>query len=387
MRRPATGTNVQPSSSSRRTLPIKRADAELLSREDIQYDLLEAIFNDQHAVFTNQSPEVNTSRGIKKVTFCELYSLTIIASPRCSKVLREKMTEIPKFAIDFAKIALLANVGRINTTMAFFPEMRTVLRSYHPIPSLQKTEANLQDAPRIKNCLKACLLSTELANPPSTPADIFTNRQNGIVPSTSIVNLIFVLSNHSIPISKMHFEPPFDFLDLFLPVNASSPSRAQAFLWLMFHYLETPSVHNPFSDEFADKHPGKIPKLVMLTPRQRSLENVDTAEELDYGRRMAHYRSKFLQQQIASEEKEKTSSGSFGVVKAKFKITIPSMPARQPSRRKTHDELVAIHYEKENFHTSPTRLPPAHSSHQAPSLRHPKSLPFQSGRTMLERAS
>jgi Ino eighty subunit 1 len=50
--------------------------------------------------------------------------------------------------------------------------MRTVLRSYHPIPSLQKTEMNLQDAPRIKNCLKACLLPEEAGSPPSTPVDI-----------------------------------------------------------------------------------------------------------------------------------------------------------------------------------------------------------------------
>lgn len=53
-----------------------------------------------------------------KLTFCELYTSTIAASPRCSKVLREKMAEIPDFATSFAKISLLANVGRINTTMA-----------------------------------------------------------------------------------------------------------------------------------------------------------------------------------------------------------------------------------------------------------------------------
>jgi len=96
----------------------QRADAEPLSREDIQYDLLHAIFSDTNAVFTSQSHEGPASRISKKLTFCELYSLAIIASPRCSKVLREKMVEVPEFGIDFAKICLLANVGRINTTMA-----------------------------------------------------------------------------------------------------------------------------------------------------------------------------------------------------------------------------------------------------------------------------
>jgi hypothetical protein len=56
---------------------------------------------------------------------------------------------------------------------AVFPEMKTALRTYHPVPSLQKTDGNAQDAPRIKNCLKAALLPSELKNmPPSTPEEI-----------------------------------------------------------------------------------------------------------------------------------------------------------------------------------------------------------------------
>jgi hypothetical protein len=57
-----------------------------------------------------------------------------------------------------------------------FPEMKTALRSYHPVPSLQKTDGNLQDAPRIKNCLKAALLPFEArGTPPSTPHAILDN--------------------------------------------------------------------------------------------------------------------------------------------------------------------------------------------------------------------
>src|SRR6266478_2768191 len=51
--------------------------------------------------------------------------------------------------------------------------MKTALRTYHPVPSLQKTDGNAQDAPRIKNCLKAALLPSELkAAPPSTPDEV-----------------------------------------------------------------------------------------------------------------------------------------------------------------------------------------------------------------------
>lgn len=54
-----------------------------------------------------------------------------------------------------------------------FPEMKTALRTYHPVPSLQKTDGNAQDAPRIKNCLKAALLASEIkGEPPSTPEQI-----------------------------------------------------------------------------------------------------------------------------------------------------------------------------------------------------------------------
>ena len=174
---------------SRKALPIKRNDAEPLTREDVQYDLLHYIFTDNHAVFTDPD-----SGRHEKVTFGDLYVSALYTSSKCSKVLKEKMVETPAFSIEFAKIALLTNVGRINTTMAckkhvnclfqlnklmwmtsVFPEMKTALRTYHPVPSLQKTDGNAQDAPRIKNCLKAALLPSELkAAPPSTPDEVLT---------------------------------------------------------------------------------------------------------------------------------------------------------------------------------------------------------------------
>lgn len=181
---------VSPQYLGRKTLPIKRSDAEPLTREDLQYDLLYFIFADSMRVF-----EDSMAPGRPLVNFCDLYVNALFNSTKCSKVLKDKMVETPEFAIEFAKIALLTNVGRINTTMAckfsvaqnacfllpfswshvyiVFPEMKTALRSYHPVPSLQKTDGNLQDAPRIKNCLKAALLPTEFkVSPPSTPAEI-----------------------------------------------------------------------------------------------------------------------------------------------------------------------------------------------------------------------
>lgn len=94
--------------------------------------------------------------------------------------------------------------------------MKTALRTYHPVPSLQKTDGNAQDAPRIKNCLKAALLPSELKTlPPSTPEDILEKAVShclsqlrsrkrfilyykaGLRPPTTVVNLVFVLANHA----------------------------------------------------------------------------------------------------------------------------------------------------------------------------------------------
>lgn len=55
--------------------------------------------------------------------------------------------------------------------------MKTALRTYHPVPSLQKSDGNAQDAPRIKNCLKAALLPSELKGvAPSTPEEVLEKR-------------------------------------------------------------------------------------------------------------------------------------------------------------------------------------------------------------------
>lgn len=130
------------------------------------------------------------------MSFGDLYISALYNSSKCSKVLKEKMLDTPLFSIEFAKISLLTNVGRINTTMAcknmpmvyinllysqpcltVFPEMKTALRTYHPVPSLQKSDGNAQDAPRIKNCLKAALLPSELKGvAPSTPEEVLEKR-------------------------------------------------------------------------------------------------------------------------------------------------------------------------------------------------------------------
>jgi Ino eighty subunit 1 len=176
-----------PSSPSRRTIALKRADGEPLTRADIQYDVLDNIFHDTHDVFTDPYP--SDVKPAPKICFRNLYLKYILHSPKATKALKDKMLDSQTFAEDFGMLALLVNVGRVNTTMSckhsvvrlseytdsymiVFPEMKTAIRTYHPIPALQRTNGNLQDAPRIKHILKSSILDGEQANQPSIPVEI-----------------------------------------------------------------------------------------------------------------------------------------------------------------------------------------------------------------------
>ena len=107
------GHRNSPQYLGRKTLPIKRADAEPLTREDLQYDLLYFIFADPTRAFVD-----SMAPGKPLVNFCDLYVNALFNSNKCSKVLKDKMLQSPQFATDFAMLALLANTGRINTTMS-----------------------------------------------------------------------------------------------------------------------------------------------------------------------------------------------------------------------------------------------------------------------------
>jgi Ino eighty subunit 1 len=111
----------------------------------------------------------------------------------------------------------------------------------------------------------------------------------------------------------IHFEPDVEFVDLFLPISISSAARAKAFLWMIFHYHEGPNLANPFADDHASHHPGKVPWLYRLSREEQTQENIDPPEELEWGRKMAQARSRFLQELVAGGELDKaarTLSGS-----------------------------------------------------------------------------
>ncbi|TKA67998.1 hypothetical protein B0A55_08619 [Friedmanniomyces simplex] len=266
---------------------LKKEDGIPLWRKDIQYDFLQLVFYDPTRCFTKYSD------GSKGWTFAEAYIDAMAKSSKCSKILKEKLLQDTEGAISMAMVCLLVNVGRMNTTLNFFPEMRAQLRTYHSIPALQAHQdpnayKQLQDAPRLKSILKG---ATEDDPQPSTMEEVRARQR----PRTNPVNLIFVMSQYAPKISETHFNPPRDFFDLVMRGSLSSASRARAFLWLIWWYLESDfgyedSQSNPFgkgqlgdSEEGTDVLPLKVPTLESLTEEQAALENVDTEEEERFG--------------------------------------------------------------------------------------------------------
>lgn len=267
---------------------LKKDDGIPLWRKDIQYDFLKLVFEDDKPVFTKQSDKTGGH------SFADIYLDAMAGSSKCSKILKDKLLTERPAAINMAMVCLLVNVGRMNTTLNFFPEMRAQLRTYHSIPSLQAHQdpnayKQLQDAPRLKSILKG---ATEDREQPSTIEEIMA----AAIPRTNPVNLIFVLSQYAPKISELHFLPPRDFFDLVMRPNLSSKSRATAFLWLMWWYLESdfsreaaeknpfgPGQLGPADDAATADFPIKCPPFDILTPDQEALENVDTVEEKTFG--------------------------------------------------------------------------------------------------------
>ncbi|KAF9068006.1 hypothetical protein BDP27DRAFT_1327799 [Rhodocollybia butyracea] len=268
---------------------LKKQDGEPISRNDLQFELLASIFSDKNEVFPDPS-QIQDDKP-KKVTFGTLYINNILNSPKASKILKDKMLDSAvDFATHFAMLSLLINLGRINTTMSFFHEMKTAIRTYHPIPALQRTTGNLQDAPRLKSILKAVVYGPDTPKVATTLRDCRSRIEEGISPPTHIANLIFILANESLSISKLHFSSHVDFLDLFTPVQLSSNSRARMFLWLPPELEEKPAP-NPFSDP---ARPGEPPPLDQLTEAEAALENVDPPIEKAISDKLVAQRMQFL---------------------------------------------------------------------------------------------
>ncbi|KAF5023968.1 hypothetical protein F66182_3972 [Fusarium sp. NRRL 66182] len=290
---------------------LKKEDGEPLWREDIQYDFLKAVFDNEQCVFTNSYEP----RRLQRQCFADLYIDTMSRSSKTSKVLRDKLLSDREAAKGMAMVCLLVNMGRMNTTLNFFPEMRAQLRTYHAIPSLQAHQdphayKQLQDAPRLKSILKGGAEDREEPNSLDKIKAVDT-------PRTNPVNLIFVMCNMAQKIAELHFPRHREFHDLIMRTNYTSESRANAFLWLMWFYLESDFTEegceeNPFGpgvDYGLDVANQGVPHLVEIQEADKGKENVDTEEEIDFGRSKQKMRAKILEMDQAYLNERETKRG------------------------------------------------------------------------------
>ncbi|KAG5513935.1 hypothetical protein PMAC_000557 [Pneumocystis sp. 'macacae'] len=290
---PYTPREKMGSHSVLKTQFLKKKEGESLLRRDIQYTFLDLVVNNDQEVFT-----LSQGATHKKVTFGELYVTYVRKSPKTSKVLREKLENDKTLAMALVMVALLVNIGRINTTLVF---THTQTRTYNPIPSLQAYSNDkvkvLQDAPRLKGILK--FYSEDLPEHLAWQS-LLDAQKSQLRPSTNPINLIFIFVLCSTRISNLHFNSSIEFIDLFTKASFSSKSRARAFLWLCWHYLETDgsaevAMKNPFNSG-NNENPLNAPNLDVITEEDAALENVDTPMELEYAAKMAEERKRYLQE-------------------------------------------------------------------------------------------
>ncbi|CCJ29405.1 unnamed protein product [Pneumocystis jirovecii] len=262
------------SHSALKTQFLKKKEGESLLRRDIQYMFLDLVVNNDQEVFT--LPQGATH---KKVTFGELYVTYVRRSPKTSKVLREKLENDKTLAVALVMVALLVNIGRINTTLSHILRQEHIIRFLH-FKRIQMISEDLPEHLAWQSLLDA--------------------QKSQLRPSTNPINLIFIFVLCSTRISSLHFNSSIDFIDLFTKASFSSESRAKAFLWLCWHYLETDgsaevATKNPFSSG-NNENPLNAPNLDIITEEDAALENIDTPMELEYAAKMAEERKRYLQE-------------------------------------------------------------------------------------------
>lgn len=316
---------------------LKKEDGEPLWRRDIQFDFLRAVFDDGTKVFTN-SYEPNNS---EKQSFADLYIDTMARSSKTSKVLRDKLLSDHEAAKGMAMVCLLVNVGRMNTTLNFFPEMRAQLRTYHAIPSLQAHQdasayKQLQDAPRLKSILKGA------AEDRPEPHDLaeFKNLKS---PRSNPVNLIFLICTQASQVAELHFPSGGEFHDLVMKTNYTSKSRAKAFLWLMWQYLES-----DFTEEGCEENPfgagvdyglglanQGVPRMEEMTPDEEARENIDSPEEIEFGREKQSHRAKIIAADQAYVVDNQSKRGSRTKLLVEESPSAAILPRIRPSKHES----------------------------------------------------
>ncbi|EEB96384.1 hypothetical protein MPER_04492, partial [Moniliophthora perniciosa FA553] len=97
---------------------------------------------------------------------------------------------------------------------------------------------------------------------------------------------------------------------------------------------KSPEGPNPFDDNHSQSHPGKAPFLRPLSDAEMAKENVDTREEIEWGKMMSGQRNVFLHKLVSSQEDEKKNKAAAPhFVPEPQSATQPSTSRTRPQRR------------------------------------------------------
>lgn len=328
------GTSVVPSvttnkkkmkESSKYNRHLKKPDGEFFSRGDLQFFFLTQLLSDERKLFRNIYKEV-FAKSIVPVpppipgktlnvtdaeydaktfvfddylTFSQLYVLTLASSTKCSKVLRDKLLFDQQVAFSTCILGILVNIGRLNTTINFYLEMTSQLRTFHSVPCLQyhSTDSkSLQDTPRLKSILK----SLPVGNKPLDLSQMYETPEasKDVEEPLNVVNLLFTMCDNvtlvNLKLIHRWVETRGEPISLFniLDCPGYEPSdRCNVILWLIYIHLET-----DMSDESIDKAVKVFTsdERIPLEPTDKDYDE-DPQDENQFGLDQQAKRKVFLQ--------------------------------------------------------------------------------------------
>lgn len=219
--------------------------------------------------------------------------------------------------------------------------MRAQLRTYHAIPSLQAHQdasayKQLQDAPRLKSILKG---AAEDRSEPHDLAD-FKNMKS---PRSNPVNLIFLVCSQASQVAELHFPSGGEFHDLIMKTNYTSSSRAKAFLWLMWQYLES-----DFTEEGCEENPfgagvdyelglanQGVPRMKEMTVAEEALENIDSPIEVEFGHEKQSHRARIIAADQAYIADSQTKRGARTKLLVEDSPSAAILPRIRPSKHES----------------------------------------------------
>lgn len=159
------------------------------------------------------------------------------------------------------------------------------------------------------------------------------------------MNLLFVMCSSAAKIAELHFPPGREFHDLIMKTNLSSKSRARAFLWIMWFYLESDFTEegcweNPFGegvDYGVDVANQGVPRMEELSKEEEAEENIDTQEEVVFGKGKQAMRKKIIEadQQYALESNSKRGSRARMFPAGEEGSTMGVLPRIRPSKHES----------------------------------------------------